>query len=267
MNKASSIIYIPHGGGPLPLLGDPNHKSMVDFLTTLPSNISKPDAILMISAHWEADKPTITGGALPELIYDYYGFPPEAYAIQYPAPGQPEFAKEIFQRLLDAGFDAEIDQKRGFDHGMFVPLKLMYPEANIPCVQLSLVKGLDSKTHIAMGKALSQLNDKNILVLGSGMSFHNLQKFLSPDTATIKKGEEFTHWLINTLATDNDNKETREQKLTHWHAAPYAHYCHPREEHLLPLHVCFGMASENDKKAEVIYQEKIMNQTVISFSW
>ena len=252
MSTTASIIYIPHGGGPLPLLGDNNHKSMVDFLTALPNKIPRPDAILMISAHWEAEKPTVTGGALPELIYDYYGFPPEAYEIEYPAPGQPEFAREIFQRLLDAGFDAAIDQQRGFDHGMFVPLKLMYPQADIPCIQLSLVRGLEPKTHIEIGKALSSLNKKNILVLGSGMSFHNLQQLLSRGASGIKQSEEFTDWLINTLATDNYNQEVREQKLAHWHTAPHARYCHPREEHLLPLHVCFGMASKKCKKSHCV---------------
>jgi aromatic ring-opening dioxygenase catalytic subunit (LigB family) len=270
MNKNKTvcpIIYIPHGGGPMPLLGDPNHQGMVDFLQALPKELPKPDTILMISAHWEAAKPTITSAPNPELIYDYYGFPQEAYDITYPASGHPKFATEIHSLLTGAGIDTELDQQRGFDHGLFVPLKLMYPQADIPCVQLSLVKSFDPKLHIDIGKALAPLREKNILIIGSGMSFHNMQGFMSADKQSNEKSDAFSQWLIDTLSSGEHSVERQEKQLIHWEQAPHAHFCHPREEHLLPLHVCFGMAASTSSTAQVFYDEKMMGKRVISLHW
>lgn len=263
--RLAPIIYIPHGGGPLPVLGDRHHQSLVDFLVDLPKQIQKPDAILMISAHWETDKPMITAAANPDLIYDYYNFPKAAYDIKYPASGSPDLAALVQRTLLHAGIKAELDNTRGFDHGMFVPLKLMYPQADIPCVQLSLLNSLDPQAHIDMGKALAPLRNKNILIIGSGMSFHNLQVLLQRTDAVSQYDEVFTQWLIETLCSGQYTKAEIEQRLVAWEQAPYARYCHPREEHLLPLHVCFGMAM--GEKAHLLYKEKLMGQQVVSLSW
>jgi aromatic ring-opening dioxygenase catalytic subunit (LigB family) len=260
-NKAQ-IIYFSHGGGPLPILGDPSHKAMVDFMKKLPSQITKPDAILVISAHWEESAATLLGANNPPMFYDYYGFPEQAYKITYPAPGNPELADRIARLLKKNNIPARIDPKRGFDHGLFIPLKLMYPEADIPSLQLSLLRGLNPAVHIALGKALHELMNANILVIGSGFSFHNQnaffgQAFGAPDNAN----EAFQNWLIETCAGKISQKE-REQRLIEWEKAPSARYCHPREEHLLPLHVCFGLANSS---AKVIFDDQILGKRGVAF--
>ena len=173
----SQIVYFSHGGGPLPILGDPGHKAMIDFMTALPEKLHRPDAILVISAHWEEHVPTLLGAEYPPMFYDYYGFPEEAYKITYPAPGNPELVSRISALLAENNMLPKIDTTRGFDHGLFIPLKLMYPEADIPSIQLSLIRGLDPAMHIALGKALGSLMQENILVIGSGFSFHNMNAF------------------------------------------------------------------------------------------
>jgi 4,5-DOPA dioxygenase extradiol len=262
---SSPVLYFPHGGGPLPLLGDPGHKNMIDFLSRIAPSLGKPDAILVISAHWEEDVPTITSGAFPPLFYDYYGFPEESYHIQYPAPGHPALAKELYRLLNAGGIEARLDDQRGFDHGLFVPLKIMYPDARIPCVQLSLVQGLDPATHVKLGKALSPLRSQNVLVLGSGFSFHNLRGLFSPDAgANDTRNDAFQQWLIDTLtATDITNTE-REERLVAWKTAPHARYCHPREEHLMPLHVCYGLAGS---PAKLAFDGEILGKRSIALLW
>jgi len=246
----SSVLYLSHGGGPLPLLGDKGHQNMVNFIREVAPQLVKPSAILVISAHWEESKPTITSGKSPSLIYDYYGFPKASYEIEYPAPGAPELANKIFNLLGKAGIEAKLDDQRGFDHGLFVPLKMLYPEANIPCVQLSLVNSLQPEEHIQMGKALADLRKDNVLVIGSGFSFHNLKEFFMPSTKEAKAmNESFEQWLIETCSSSHFTEQEREQRLRNWHAAPAASYCHPRAEHLLPLHVCYGVAGSAAKKS------------------
>lgn len=245
MNDMADILFISHGGGPLPLLGDPAHREMVDRLHEMAIQLPKPSAILMVSAHWEASVPTITAGTHPPLIYDYNGFPPESYEIQYPCPGEPALAHQMYQSLEQSGITARLDEQRGFDHGVFVPLKLMYPKADIPCVQLSLVNSLDASAHIAMGQALRALDYKNLLMIGSGFSFHNMQAFFAPQTSeTRKRNEAFEDWLETTCTDPTLEEAERAQRLKHWDQAPYARFCHPREEHLLPLHVCYGLAGK-----------------------
>lgn len=258
------IVYFSHGGGPLPILGDPGHQAMVDFMTHLPSQLRKPAAILVISAHWEEDTATLLGAQHPVMFYDYYGFPDEAYAIDYPAPGNPELAHRIAGLLQENNIATRIDPQRGFDHGLFIPLKLMYPQADIPCLQLSLLRGLDSDAHIAMGNALRQLKNENILVIGSGFSFHNMrafswQGFAAPDPAN----DAFQNWLIE-LCTAPIPQSEREGRLIAWEQAPSARYCHPRQEHLLPVHVCVGMA---DKSAKLIFDDQILGKRSVAFLW
>ena len=262
-NKAQ-IVYFSHGGGPLPILGDAGHKAMVDFMLQLPSRLRKPDAILVISAHWEESAATLLGAQTPPMFYDYYGFPGEAYEITYPAPGSPELATRIAGLLNKANIPARIDPQRGFDHGLFIPLKLMYPQADIPSLQLSLLRGLNPTAHIALGKALRRLMHENTLVVGSGFSFHNLgafswQRINAPDPAN----DAFQDWLIEACTGPLPQSE-REQQLIEWEKAPSARYCHPREEHLLPLHVCLGMA---DKPATVIFDDYILGKRGLAFLW
>ena len=263
----SPVLYLPHGGGPLPLLADPGHADLVVFLKEIPKKLAKPSAILVISAHWEEQQTTITSAKNPELIYDYYGFPEESYEIKYPASGNPQLAQEVFELIESSGIKARLDGKRGFDHGLFVPLKLMYPEADIPCIQLSLLNNLSPEKHIALGKSLAPLRNKNVLIIGSGLSFHNLKAFFNPSFGNGNESEEFAKWLIETCATDTLTAEEREQRLIEWQKAPHARFCHPREEHLLPLHVCYGIACAQTPLAEVVFNQEIMGKRATGLLW
>lgn len=250
---AKNIMFISHGGGPLPLLGDPNHAELVSSLKSLAQRIEKPSAILLVSAHWEERVATVTTAQNPSLIYDYVGFPPESYRIQYPAPGEPALAQKVLDALAESGIQGKADAKRGFDHGMFVPLTLMYPEADIPCVQLSLEKNLNAQRHIEIGQALQKLDYDNLLVIGSGFSFHNMYAFFSANTPdTIAKNTGFETWLTDICMDAALSQEARNAQLANWEKIPSARYCHPREEHLLPLHVCSAMAGQAATEHEAV---------------
>lgn len=261
---ASAIVYLSHGGGPLPILGDPGHLAMARFLKALPAKIGRPGAILVVSAHWEEEEATLTGAARPPMLYDYYGFPKESYEIDYPAPGSPELAGRVAELLGGSGIRSRVDPRRGFDHGLFIPLMLMYPAADIPCVQLSLAAGLDPRLHLEIGRALRGLSDRDLLVVGSGFSFHNMRAFdWTGEAGRDERNEAFQDWLVDCCAGGQEEKE-REERLIDWEAAPSARYCHPREEHLLPLHVCAGMAGG---KARVAFDDRIIGKRSVAFLW
>lgn len=241
MKSLPRAVFISHGGGPLPLLGDPGHRQMVSCLQSIAAGIPRPDAILVVSAHWEEAVPTLTAASKPSLIYDYYGFPAESYEIQYPCAGEPSLAREVHRMLGNRDIDARLDEARGLDHGVFVPLKIMYPQAEIPCVQLSLVDTLDPQVHLQVGHALQDLADHNVLVIGSGSSFHNLKAFFSPHSDELfRLNDAFENWLQGVCIESDFSEQSRREMLIHWSRAPGARFCHPREEHLLPLHVCYG---------------------------
>jgi len=263
-NQHCPVLFIPHGGGPLPLLGDESHFKLVSFLKAITSSLPLPSTILIISAHWEEDKVTIASGSRPSLIYDYYGFPEEMYHIEYPAPGDPVLAGKIFNLLQDNGIEAKLDEQRGFDHGVFVPLKIMFPKADIPCVQLSLINDLDPESHIKIGKALSILRNENTLIIGSGFTFHNMQALMSQNADVDSKNEKFEQWLIDTCTNPNYSPIIQEQKLIEWNKAPFARYCQPREEHLLPLHVCAGAAYS---AAKLVFEGKVAGKKTSAFLW
>jgi len=264
--RKGKVVYFSHGGGPLPILGDESHRAMIEFMEHLPSSIGQPEAIVVISAHWEESIATVLGASTPAMLYDYYGFPEEAYQIKYPAPGHPALASRIVRLLQENGIEAGIDKTRGFDHGLYIPLKMMYPQAEIPSIQLSLIKGLDPARHLVIGNALKGLMKENILVIGSGFSFHNMQAFSwdgknTRDTAN----DAFQDWLDETCTAQLPYSE-RQQRLLHWLEAPSARYCHPREEHLLPLHVCAGIAAENIR-ATKIFDDYILGKRAVAFQW
>jgi aromatic ring-opening dioxygenase catalytic subunit (LigB family) len=237
---------------------------MIDFMRRLSSLLRKPGAILVISAHWEERSATLLSAQNPAMFYDYYGFPDEAYEITYSAPGSPTLANRIAGLLKDNNIPASIDPQRGFDHGLFIPLKLIYPQAEIPSLQLSLLRGLNPAAHLALGKALRELMSENILMIGSGFSFHNMRSFSwegidAPDLAN----DAFQNWLIEVCA-DPIPRPERERRLIEWEKASNARYCHPREEHLLPLHVCAVMAV---RPAEVIFDDHILGKRAVAFLW
>ncbi|MCB1858163.1 MAG: dioxygenase [Gammaproteobacteria bacterium] len=265
MKDNPTVLFLSHGGGPLPLLGDKRHMEMVECLKGISSTIVRPSAILVVSAHWEAELATITSGQNPSLIYDYYGFPIESYSIDYPCPGEPALAFEVYRALKQAGIEARLDEQRGFDHGLFVPLKIMYPDADIPCVQLSLINNLDPSKHIAVGQALQSMSYKNLLVIGSGFSFHNLKAFFSSETSETKAmNESFEDWLIETCTALYDREKDRANRLIQWEGAPSARYCHPREEHLLPLHICYGITQT---ACSSHFELRILNRKSSMYLW
>ncbi len=250
------------------MLGDAAHQELITFLQTIPDRIERPKAILVISAHWEEPFPTLTSSEQPPLIYDYSGFPPESYEIKYPAPGSRRLADQVQGLLNEKRFHGELDGARGFDHGVFVPLKLMYPEADIPCVQLSLIKGLDPEQHIMMGQALTSLHEQGVLIVGSGSSFHNMDAIMAGGQS-VQSGKQksiiFNDWLMETCTDSTIADNERYQRLIHWQQAPHALYCHPREEHLMPLHVCLG--SVLGQAAKTVFNSEVFGLAMCGFLW
>jgi aromatic ring-opening dioxygenase catalytic subunit (LigB family) len=234
-------IYVPHGGGPAFFMSGSMRemfRPMEDFLAGLHSQLpGKPTAILVVTAHWETAIATFTGAEKPGLIYDYYGFPQETYAITYPAPGSPVLADRAATLLRQAGIESIVNLDYGWDHGVFIPLKVMFAQADIPVVAMSLKIGLDPAAHVAMGEALRSLRKEGVLIVGSGMSYHNLSGFGGGAQAS----KEFDAFLD--AALDGDAAH-RSKQLAQWSSAPSGRASHPREEHLLPLMVTSGAGSD-----------------------
>lgn len=246
-------FFISHGGGPWPYI--PQMK--IDFIKTaqwlsaIPKTLKqKPQAIISISGHWEEKEFSVSTSKNPEMIYDYTGFPEETYHIKYPASGSPQLAKRIQDLLSANGVHGAEDKNHGFDHGTFVPLVMMYPDAEIPVVSMSLKSTYNPAEHIQMGKALQELRQEGVLILGSGLSFHNMQKFFTPAAASISF--EFGKWLQDTVTEKNSS--SRNKKLIDWEKAPKARQAHPYEDHLLPLMVVAGAAGEDLGKTVFIDQ-------------
>ena len=260
-------LFIPHGGGPCffmpPPPDDPSRwVGLEAYLRGIPASLpQRPHALLVVSAHWEMSRPTVLASANPDLLFDYYGFPPETYRLTYPAPGAPDLARRVRGLLSDAGIESGEELERGYDHGIFVPLKVAFPDADIPILQLSLQKGLDPARHIAIGKALATLRDDNILIIGSGLSFHNLSAFGDPRAAA--PSEAFDDWLTQTLCDSAPDR--REAGLAQWADAPAARICHPREEHLLPLMVAVGAASREIGRQ--VFSRKIWGKAVSAYQF
>lgn len=237
--------FLPHGGGPITHveLGAP--RDQVEALARYWRSVRdlpkvQPKAVVVVSAHWEEAVPTVMSSPRPPMLYDYYGFPPEAYKITWPAPGDPAVVERVRHLLSGAGFTTAEDRERGFDHGTFTPLKQTYPEADIPVVQLSLKKGLDAAEHLAMGRALAPLRDEGVFLIGSGDTFHNLREFFGGNA--FDRSVKFDEWLS---AVVTGPAADRHDRLASWTAAPFARYCHPREEHLIPLMVIAGAAGSD----------------------
>jgi aromatic ring-opening dioxygenase catalytic subunit (LigB family) len=254
MNRRMPVYFISHGGGPWSYMEDPSRAAYAKLeasLAAMASEIgSTPAAVLMVSAHWEEPEFTLTAHPRPPMVYDYYGFPDFTYQIRYDAPGEPALAARVQALIEAAGMPARLDGERGFDHGAFTPLKVIYPRANVPVVQLSLKSGLDPETHLALGTALAPLRDQNVLIVGSGLSYHNLRQFFSPRGWAPSR--EFDGWLNGVLQVGDPQE--RAKLLAAWEAAPAARAAHPREEHLLPLMVAVGAAG--DDAAQLSYHEE-----------
>lgn len=234
-------FFIPHGAGPCFFMewtrGRPDEwDATADWLRSLiPGLPERPRAILVISGHWEEPAFTVGSAASPDLIYDYGGFPEHTYRLTFEVPGAPDLAQRAHDLIAGAGLPASLDPSRGWDHGVFIPLKVALPDADIPVVQLSLQQGLSPEAHLTAGHALAPLRDEGVLILGSGMSWHNMRGF-SP--AFTERSKVFDRWLAETIA----DPQRREASLMDWANAPHAREAHPREEHLAPLFVAAGAA-------------------------
>lgn len=252
-------FYIPHGAGPcffMPWTRGPadTWARTEAFLRGLVAGLpERPKAILIVSGHWEAAEFTLATGERPELVFDYYGFPEETYRLTFDAPGAPELSGRVRTLLGLAGFASAEAPGQGWDHGVFVPLKLLTPEADIPVLQLSLKAGLDPAEHLAAGRALAPLRDEGVLILGSGMSWHNMRGF-SP--AFTQASAQFDAWLAEAVG----DPDRRDAALAGWAEAPQGRQAHPREEHLAPLFVAAGAAG--GEPGRIAFRDRVMDVVV-----
>jgi aromatic ring-opening dioxygenase catalytic subunit (LigB family) len=255
-------FYLPHGGGPCFFMDDPQGvwTQMGRFLQgLLPTLPMRPRAVVVVSGHWETAGFATTASPKPPLVFDYYGFPPHTYQLRHDAPGDPVLAEAIVQRLRKAGFTAFTDPARGLDHGVFVPMKMINPQADIPIVELSLEHRLDAALHLAVGQALAPLRDEGVLLLGCGMSFHNLRAYGDPRAFAPSK--QFDDWLAETAALPG---ELRAIRLRDWADAPAARLAHPRHEHLLPLMVSAGASTLPGRR---LYNECVLGSMISGFAF
>lgn len=254
--------FISHGGGPWPWIDQMRAEfaPLEDSLAAMPSELPEPPkAILMISGHWEAREVRVMHSARPPMVYDYYGFPKHTYDIRYSAPGAPALAERAAELIAEAGLPVALDETQGFDHGTFVPAYLMYPNADVPVFQVSMLETYDPEDHFRMGRALAPLRDEGVVIVGSGLSFHNLRAF---GPGAREPSEAFDSWLDETLSLD---PETRTARLLDWESAPYARVCHAQEDHLVPLFAALGAAE--DGTATRTYHQKMIRGGVTASSW
>ncbi|TXC69596.1 dioxygenase [Sphingomonas ginsenosidivorax] len=253
-------LFIPHGGGPCFFMPDPagTWTGMAAYLRGIAATLpGRPTAILVVSGHWETRGFAFTGAARPPLIYDYGGFPAHTYELRYDAPGAPDLAARAAALLQDAGMTATIDPQRGLDHGVFVPLKVAFPDADIPVVEMSVDRDLDPALHLAAGRALAPLRDAGVLIVASGMSFHNMRGYGDPRFTA--PSQQFDDWLSEAVALPGDE---RAAALTAWADAPAARLSHPAEEHLLPLMVAAGAS---DAPGVHDYAELVMHTAISGY--
>lgn len=256
------VVYIPHGGGPCFFMDwNPPHMwdEMGAYLKRLPQDTGAPKALLIISAHWEQADFTVQTKPAPGLLYDYYGFPEHTYRLSWPAPGSPDLAARVTELAAGAGITIKADGTRDFDHGVFIPMLMAWPDAGIPTIQLSMKAPLDPAEHMAIGRALAPLRDEGVLIIGSGMSFHSIPRLMGRDPANNSgpASHAFDAWLRDTVLSDP-------RGLINWASAPNAHDCHPREDHLIPLMVVAG-AADGDA-ATITYHEDSLGQSGIALS-
>jgi aromatic ring-opening dioxygenase catalytic subunit (LigB family) len=253
--------FISHGGGPWVWMPEmkPVYRNLEESLREIPLEIGiTPKAILAVSGHWEESDFTVMAGPNPPMIYDYSGFPEHTYRVKYKAPGSPEVALRVQELLKNAGLDARTDASRGFDHGVFVPLAAAYPEENVPVLQLSIKNDYDPETHLALGRALAPLREEGVLIIGSGLSYHNLRQF---GRVAAQPSAAFDAWLSETVC--ESIAEERNEKLKRWSEAPSARAAHPREDHLIPLMVAAG-AAEAEKGARIYHEDSFFGGITVS---
>jgi aromatic ring-opening dioxygenase catalytic subunit (LigB family) len=253
--------FISHGGGPWYWMPEMKtvYQELEKSLQEIPREIGvTPKAILAVSGHWEESDFTVMTSPNPPMVYDYSGFPEHTYRVKYSAPGSPEVAERVQELMRNTGFDTRTDNSRGFDHGVFVPVAAAYPEANVPVLQLSIRKDYDPETHLAVGRALAPLRKEGVLIVGSGLSYHNLRQF---GPQAVLPSAEFDVWLSEAVC--GSSSEERNEKLRNWSQAPSARSAHPREDHLIPLMVAVGAAQE-EKGVSVYHEDSFFGGITVS---
>jgi len=252
--------FISHGGGPWPWLSGQFRRYFDRLEASLQDTareIGHPKAMLVVSGHCEGPQFLVQSSPQPGMVYDYSGFPPETYQIKYPSPGAPDVAARVRDLLTKAGIAAALDPNRGYDHGTFAPLKAMYPNADVPVVELSLKHGYDVDEHLAAGRALAPLRDEDVVIMGRGLSWHNL-RMLGPEAR--ESSAAFDAWLDRALAAPADE---RVRRLQAWEQAPMARVSHPTEDHFIPLMVALG-AAESEAAHRVYHEEDFMGGVTAS---
>jgi len=258
------VYFLSHGGGPWPWIEQMRgmYERTARELAALPGRLpSKPAAILVVSGHWEASEFTVATAARPPMEYDYYGFPEHTYHIRYPAPGAPELAPRVRALLAGAGVNLAEDARRGFDHGVFVPLSLMYPDADVPILMLSMKSNYDPAEHLRLGQALAPLRDEGVLIVGSGLTYHNMRGFGRDESTPA--AQAFEAWLNGAIA--DPDAAARNALLVDWKQAPAARQAHPREDHLVPLMVVAGAAGEDPGRA--LFVDHVMKVPMASYEF
>jgi aromatic ring-opening dioxygenase catalytic subunit (LigB family) len=258
------VLFLSHGGGPWPWVEGMKQmfaKTAREF-AALPERLpAKPKAVLVITGHWEAPQFSVSTAERPPMDYDYSGFPEHTYHLQYPAPGDPALAQRVRDLLGQAGVEVRADPQRGFDHGTFVPLSLMYPQADVPVVLLSLKSSYDAAEHIRVGQALAPLRDEGVLILGSGLTYHNMGGFGRPQST--QPAQVFEQYLHD--AVSQPDAAARNRQLVAWQSAPAARLAHPREDHLLPLMVVAGAAGADT--GEQVFVDHVMQVPMASYQF
>ena len=255
--------FISHGGGPWPWVAQmrENFKALEDSFARMIDELpERPKAVLMISGHWEEeDTYAVMHSSAPPMIYDYFGFPADTYEVTYPAPGAPALAERVAALIAAAGLPTRLDDTRGYDHGTFVPMAILWPDADMPLFQVSMRAHYSPSEHLALGRALAPLRDDGVLIIGSGLSYHNLSAF---GAAARAPSEAFDAWLGETL--DLPPRE-RGAHLLDWETAPSARQCHASEDHLVPLFAALGAAEA--ATATRTYHEEMIFGGVTASSW
>ncbi|WP_316299438.1 class III extradiol ring-cleavage dioxygenase [Aliisedimentitalea sp. MJ-SS2] len=256
-------FFISHGGGPWPWVPEMRRTfaALEDSFLRMPGELpERPKAVLMISGHWETpDAYAVTHAANPPMVYDYHGFPAHTYEITYPAPGAPKLAERVAALIDAVGLPSRLDGEQGYDHGTFVPMAILYPQADMPLIQVSMRSHYSPEEHLELGRALAPLRDEGVLIIGSGLSYHNLAAF---GPGAREPSEAFDAWLSDRLALPAID---RTSELMGWERAPHARQCHAREDHLVPLFVALG-AAEGDIATRT-YHEEMIRGGVTASSW
>lgn len=250
MTQRFPVYFIPHGGGPWPFMEFPKNAEgkapwdeLAGFLRGLDAQIGRrPKAVLVVSGHWETEPvPTLSTAPQPGMLFDYYNFPPHTYELSYPAKNSLDLAARARQLLAQAGIESAENDSRGFDHGVFIPFMLIYPDADVPLTMISLKDTLDVESHMAIGKALEPLRDEDVLIIASGMTYHNMPMFRKAEPDHVAQAVRFDDWLAQVVS--EADPQTRAQRIAQWDQNPDALACHvPDHDHLVPLFVAAGAA-------------------------